>query len=197
MKVSKEQAQQNKQALLEAAGRLFKQHGVDGVGVADICREAGLTQGALYKHFTDKQDLVAQSFERAFRQGFDRITAVPAGQSPSLDTYLRSYLSRRLRDDLSAGCPLMATACETARQSEPVSRNFTSAFVELRQGLQAVLPTPPDASAEDTRQQATMAVAALLGAVALSRGMLKADKDLADQVLADVQACLSRLQQQA
>ena len=53
MKVSKEQAQQNKQALLDAAGALFKQHGIDGVGVADVCREAGLTHGALYKHFAD------------------------------------------------------------------------------------------------------------------------------------------------
>lgn len=192
MKVTKEQSQQNRQALLEAAGRLFKQHGVDGVGVADICREAGLTQGALYKHFADKQDLVAQSFAQAFRKGYDSITRVPAGETRSLETYLRGYLNPRLRDDLASGCPLIATACETARQSEPVSRNFADAFLELREGIAAVLPAGADGDA--TRQQATLAVAALLGAVALSRGVMKADQALADQVLADVGQCLARLE---
>ena len=70
MKVTKEQSELNRQALLDAAARLFKQHGIDGVGVADICKAAGLTHGALYKHFADKQDLAAQAFAHSFRKGF-------------------------------------------------------------------------------------------------------------------------------
>jgi len=191
MKVSKEQAQQNRQALLDAAGRLFKKHGIDGIGVADVSREAGLTPGALYKHFSDKQDLAAQAFSHAFRTGYERVSTPPPGKARTVQTYLKSYLNRRVRDDMEAGCPLIATACETGRQSEQVSRSFADAFVELRGGLASVLPDTGDEA-----QRAALAsvfVAALVGATALSRGVVKADRALADEVLEQVQKMLAQL----
>lgn len=192
MKVTKQQAEQNRLALLEAAGRLFKAHGIDGVGVADVCREAGLTHGALYKHFADKQDLAAQAFAHAFRQGHDRVKAPPAGQAAGIERYLRTYLSRRVRDDPEAGCALMATACETGRQGEAVSQRFAAAFAEMRDGIAAALPQQrlPGVNAET---QATLFVAAFMGAMALSRGVLKADRALADEVLRQVQTALTAL----
>lgn len=189
VKVTKEQALRNRQALLDAAGGLFKQHGIDGVGVADVCRQAGLTHGALYKHFADKQDLAAQAFSHSFRAGYDRVTAGRAGPGRGLDTYLSSYLSRRVRDDPAAGCPLTASACETGRQGEAVSRSFAAGFEELRDGIATTLPD----AAPGRDALATTMVAALIGAMALSRGVLKADPALADQVLAQVRGVLEQL----
>ncbi len=51
MRVSKEQAQTNRTSLLQAAGRLFREKGFDGVGVAEVAKEAGLTHGALLRTF--------------------------------------------------------------------------------------------------------------------------------------------------
>ncbi len=59
MRVSKEQAETNRTSLLEAAGRLFNEKGFDGVGVAEVAKEAGLTHGALYAHFPSKDALAA------------------------------------------------------------------------------------------------------------------------------------------
>lgn len=191
MKVTKEQAQQNKQALLDAAGALFKEHGIDGIGVADVCRQAGLTHGALYKHFADKQDLAAQAFTHAFRAGYDRVSTPKAGKARTLDTYLDAYLSKRVRDDLSKGCPLVSTACETGRQGEAVSRSFADAFVELRSGVEEVLPKGGPAG--DKAALANLMVAALVGAMAISRGVVKADRDLADDVLTQVRAALEAI----
>lgn len=188
MKVTKEQAQLNRQALLDAAGRLFKQHGIDGIGVADVSREAGLTPGALYKHFVDKQDLAAQAFSHAFRQGYERVSAA---RPPSLTRYLDVYLSPRIRDVPGAGCPLIATACETGRQGEALSRSFAEAFAELRDGIGAVLPAALEPA--DRAARASTLVAALVGAMALSRGVLKADRALADEVLTQVHSVLESL----
>lgn len=188
MKVTKEQAELNRQALLDAAGRLFKQHGVDGVGVADICKAAGLTHGALYKHFADKQDLAAQAFAHSFRKGFDRTTQAGSGKAPTLATYLDQYLSRRVRDDQAAGCPVVTSACDTGRQSEAVSQSYTAGFLELRDGLRAVLDPDGEAPAK-----ATLAVAALIGAMALSRGVVKTDPRLANEVLKQVRDEIERL----
>lgn len=191
MKVTKEQAQQNRQALLDAAGRLFKKHGVDGIGVADVSREAGLTPGALYKHFADKQDLAAQAFSHAFRHGFDRVNAPRPGTERSVETYFKVYLNPRIRDDLEAGCPLIATACETARQGELMSQSFADAFVEFRAGLESVLPDTGDSAQRSAL--ASVFVAAFVGATAISRGVLKADRGLADEVLDQVRGVLSSL----
>lgn len=194
MKVTKEQAQQNKLALLEAAGQLFKQHGIDGVGVADVCRQAGLTHGALYKHFADKQDLAAQAFAYAFEAGHGRVAragGAGAGRQRSLANYLDRYLSLDVRDDMARGCPLVSTACETARQGEAVSRSYADAFAELRAGVEAALPA--DGSPAERQALASTMVAALVGAMAISRGMAKADRAEADAVLAQVRGVLEGL----
>ena len=60
--VKREQADENREALLATASRLFRERGIDGVGVAEIAREAGLTHGALYKHFRSKDDLATEAF---------------------------------------------------------------------------------------------------------------------------------------
>jgi TetR/AcrR family transcriptional repressor of nem operon len=85
----------------------------------------------------------------------------------------------------------VATACETGRQGEGVSRSYADAFTELRADVQAQLP----AQGSETERQAlaSTVVAALVGAMALSRGMVKADRDQADAVLAQVRSVLAGL----
>ena len=59
MKVSREQAAQNRERIVEAAAQLFRERGFDGIGVADLMKEAGLTHGGFYGHFSSKEDLIA------------------------------------------------------------------------------------------------------------------------------------------
>src|SRR2546427_8691720 len=66
MKVTKAQAAQNRQDILEAAARLYREHGLDGVGVAEVTRGAGLTHGGLYRHFESKDALLREACARAF-----------------------------------------------------------------------------------------------------------------------------------
>ena len=61
MKVSKAQAAENRQGILDAAARLYRERGLTGVGVADITRDAGLTHGGLYRHFASKDVLVQEA----------------------------------------------------------------------------------------------------------------------------------------
>ena len=68
MKVTKQQAAANRAALVQAADRLFRERGIDGVGVAEISKRAGLTHGALYAQFSSKEALAAE----ALAYGIDR-----------------------------------------------------------------------------------------------------------------------------
>lgn len=61
MRVSRAQAQENRQTVINVASRLFRTHGFDGIGLKDLMEGAGLTQGAFYKQFASKEDLISRS----------------------------------------------------------------------------------------------------------------------------------------
>src|SRR5688500_20329623 len=74
MRYGKDHKQATRQRILEAAGRRFKQDGIDGAGMAVVMSDAGLTNGAFYAHFASKEDLVANVLAdelRVQRQNFD------------------------------------------------------------------------------------------------------------------------------
>src|SRR5687768_10451770 len=97
MRYSKDHKQATRQRILEAAGRRFKEDGIDGAGVATVMSEAGLTNGAFYAHFASKEDLVANVLAdqlRTQRQSFDAQPPARGG----LEAFIRSYLSAQHRD---------------------------------------------------------------------------------------------------
>src|ERR1700686_1557683 len=83
MKVTKEKAAENRAALVQAAGRLFRERGIDGVGVAEISKKAGLTHGALYAQFPSKEALAAEAFASGLKPGMEKMTVDQAGRPAS------------------------------------------------------------------------------------------------------------------
>ena len=69
MRVSRQTLAAHRSAILDQASRLFRGRGLDGVGVADITRAAGLTHGAFYGHFPSKTALAAEACGRSLLQG--------------------------------------------------------------------------------------------------------------------------------
>lgn len=188
MRVSREKAAENRAALLQAASRLFRERGIDGVGVAEIAKEAGLTHGALYAHFPSKEALVAEAFCHGFADNMAATRAWAGDRSPSFEEYLDGLLSTDMRDRLETGCPLTASASEVARQGCAVRASFTRAFEEMATMLEGSLEDAVPASRK--RRLAIAAVAAEIGAVAVSRAIAKTDTALADEVLQAVRETL-------
>jgi TetR/AcrR family transcriptional repressor of nem operon len=181
MRVSKEKAGENRVALLQAASRLFRRRGIDGVGVADIAREAGLTHGALYAHFKSKDELAAEAFSYGFEGNMADTRAWAAKHCSSFQDYVDGLLSISMRDRMETGCPLAASASEIGRQGCAVSASFTHAVEEMTAMFEGSLEDALPAS--EKRRLALTAVAAEMGALALSRAVAKTDAALADEVL--------------
>ena len=180
MRVPKERSAENRVALLQAASRLFRERGIDGVGVAEVAKAAGLTHGALYAHFPSKQALAAE----AFSHGFETNLAAAQGakrEAPSFEDHLDALLSQDARDGMAMGCPMTASASEVARQGEAVSANFANAFEQVVRILETSLGetlTPAK-----RRALAVATVAAKIGAIAVSRAVAMSNSTLADEVL--------------
>src|SRR2546430_1200496 len=125
MRYTKDHKQATRQRIVEAAGRRFKEDGIEGAGVATVMSDAGLTNGAFYGHFASKEDLVANVLAdqlRAQRESFDAQLAERAG----LEAFIRSYLSPRPRDRCGVGCPSAALLDEIVGRPAATKRVFTA-----------------------------------------------------------------------
>src|SRR3954453_16208649 len=107
MRYPKDQKQATRQRILEAAGRRFKEDGIDGAGVAAVMADAGLTNGAFYAQFKSKEDLVANVLADQLRAQRESFGVGPSGRA-GLETFIRGYLSPEHRDECAEGCPSAA-----------------------------------------------------------------------------------------
>ena len=181
MKVTKAQREKNRAALVRAAGKLFREHGIDGVGVAEIGKEAGLTHGALYAQFASKDALIAEAFAEAMARRATAADRAIAENGLGLAAHLEYYLSERHRDNRATGCAITASASELARQDRDVSAAFVAAFEVMVGTLARLLPEHLGASA--TRERALAIAAGEVGGVVLARAALKADPALSSEIL--------------
>ena len=165
MKVTREQAEANRERILDNAGRLFRERGFDGIGLNDLMQAAGLTRGGFYGHFESKDDLAAQATRRAlqtnreqWKQQADR----------SLQAWVRTYLSDAHRDHAGAGCGLVALAGDAARGGPAVKAAFGEGVESLVATLQRQMPAADD---EARREQALAMLSTLVGSLLLSRAV--------------------------
>ena len=178
MRYSKDHKQATRQRIVEAAGRRFKQDGIEGAGVAAVMSDAGLTNGAFYGHFTSKEDLVANVLAeqlRAQRQSFDAHSSDRTG----LEAFIRSYLSPQHRDQYADGCPSAALLDEIARRPAATRQVFTDELMGVIDDIASRLD-PTDAEA--ARTDALTIFGMMIGTLQLARALT--DRDLSDQLLA-------------
>lgn len=74
-----ERAEATRNALMDAARKLFTERGYDAVGTEEIVRAAGVTRGALYHHFGGKRDLLEAVYERLEAESTERVARVVLG----------------------------------------------------------------------------------------------------------------------
>jgi TetR/AcrR family transcriptional repressor of nem operon len=185
MKVTRAQVAANRERIVEAASTLFKKHGFDGIGVADIMKAAGLTHGGFYGHFTSKEDLAAEACAQPRRDPWAAWLDAPPEQR--LEGIVRSYLTPRHRDDRTHGCLFAALGSDVGRQPRAVRRAFTD---RLRSKIDVLRRLVPGRSAAARRERALATIAGLVGALTLSRAV--EDPALSNEILEAAAATFGR-----
>lgn len=181
MRISKERAAENRAALIRAASKLFRERGIDGVGVAEISKEAGLTHGALYAHFKSKEELALEALSYGLDETGSRIYSSTVDGMPDLERYLTRYLSKEGRDDYGANCPMAASASEIGRQDKPISARFGEGYMVIVRAFERQIAENQPGG--DALGRALVVVAALVGIQAVARGTAKGSPALSDHVL--------------
>ncbi|TIX21978.1 TetR/AcrR family transcriptional regulator [Mesorhizobium sp.] len=164
MRVSRTQAAENRETVINVASRLFRERGFDGIGLKDLMKGAGLTQGAFYKQFKSKDDLAAQASRRAMESAAHKWSAATAANpGKPLDGVISFYLSMDHREEKMDGCPVVALGSDAARQGAEVKASFEAGIKEYLDMLGGWVDE------DDSGNKAMAVLSTMVGAVMLSR----------------------------
>ena len=172
MRVTREKAAENRVRIVETASRLFREKGFDGVGLDAIMKEAGLTHGGFYGHFSSKEDLAAEAVTRAVEQG-----ARWQSRYTNVADFVSDYLSESHFADRANGCVLAALGGDVARRGEGVRSGVTSYVRTALEWLAGLCRGTPAAR----RRRAITTLAGVVGALTLARAV--EDPVLSDEIL--------------
>lgn len=170
-RVSRKQAELNREIIVEAATRLFRERGIHGISVSDVMAAAGLTHGGFYGHFESREALATEACNRAFEQSNERWQA-RVEQSPDPETarlaLIDPYLSAANRDNPGDSCPVAAFAGEICHEAvdSPLQQSFIQGF-EASVGILSA--TQATGTPEGDRQAAIAQYAMMVGAITLAR----------------------------
>jgi TetR/AcrR family transcriptional repressor of nem operon len=190
-RVSRKEADQHRKDVIDAASRLFREHGFDGVSVPAVMAEAGLTHGGFYGHFKSKEALAAEACARAFedkRGEYDAILARNDGDKDAACTeFIKRYTGKNHRDAMGLGCPVAAMCVDVARDKPrgPVRAAFVAGVEMMTQKLPALLSRRRKTLG---REETLARIAMLAGGLMLARSTK--GHEISDEILQAVRKSL-------
>jgi TetR/AcrR family transcriptional regulator, transcriptional repressor for nem operon len=173
MGYSKRDKAETHSRIVSVAAKRFREVGFEGIGVADVMKEAGVTVGGFYKHFNSRDELVVEALATAF-QDVDRWEE----HTDTLMKFLETYLSEAHRDAPGTGCALGALLGNMSRASRSAKAVYTA---RLKRSLAYSTGLVPPNGASDRRARAILMISAMLGAINLSRAV--SDSNLSLEIL--------------
>jgi TetR/AcrR family transcriptional regulator, transcriptional repressor for nem operon len=193
--VSRERAAENRRAIIAAATQLFRERGVKAVGLNELMKHAGFTQGGFYNHFESKAALVAEVLASAMVDGAAELAKnarAPVDESTSaLRRYISWYLSQDHRDNIDHGCPVAGFAGDAPRLGAGAQSHFAGGLDDQITILAGLIAEGRSFAASGERrtlrERAISLHCEMVGALVLSRSVAQAAPALSNEILENVQ----------
>ena len=164
--------EQTRERILRAAAGAIRKHGYEGVGVADVMKDAGLTHGGFYAHFDSRDSLLAAAADQAGAESLESLGRALAAAKPGeeLMALVDSYLSDRhvAAAEQGLGCAIAAAGSEVPRQQAEV-RRVASRRIKDMIGL--VERQFPEWGRGAAHEKAMAVTSTLVGALLLARAV--------------------------
>jgi TetR/AcrR family transcriptional repressor of nem operon len=162
MKVTQEQKTLNKEKILAAAAKLYREHGIDGIGIGELSKSVGLTHGGFYRQFPEgKEQLVCEAIDRTFDQHAELwSTAATVGE------VVEQYVSHEHTDDKSGSCPIPTLGADVSRMGGAASESWTHGVKRL---LDVLMTREWSDGRSISEEQAMQILASVSGAMLIAK----------------------------
>lgn len=164
MKVTKDQAAANKEAILTAASRMYREKGIDGIGIGELSRSVGLTHGGFYGQFPGgKGQLASEAVTRTFESNIQDWQ-----DAKSIPELIRRYLTQGHLNNWTDGCPIPALAADVARTGGAVSSSFTKGIEQL---IDLLMELVEGETHDEKHQESLRILSSIAGAMLIARAL--------------------------
>lgn len=187
MKALSRNVRRNRKAILDCAAEVFKDRGFDGMGVADLARNAGMTHGGIYAQFKNKDDLIHEATRHSIAEQRRNLDKCKEASDP-IKALIQFYLSPGHRDRRASGCPIAANASEVARRPSELQTLFVDAIEDIIELVQSAAFDERENEAD--RAKAVTATAAMIGGLTLARIYAASDPEQSTRILEMIQGQL-------
>lgn len=162
MKVTKEQRSENREKILDAASKLYREHGIDGIGIGELSKTVGLTHGGFYRQFPEgKEQLVSQAIARTFDEYCEFwSTKKTAAQ------IVETYVSVEHRDNKLDSCPIPTLAADVSRIGGAASESWTLGLHRL---LSVLMSREDNEGKLISEEKALQILASISGAMIIAK----------------------------
>ena len=160
------------QRILETAAKVIRRDGFDALAVADVMKQAGLTHGGFYAHFSNRDALLAEALDYARIETSAQLELsvaqkVTEGQPP-LSAFIDIYLSEQHLNSCveGVGCPVAALGSDFFRidlGTKAIAAKIIETYVEYVRAL---------SQHKLTKDQAFLLISSLAGAMQLARSFI-------------------------
>ena len=166
--------------MVAAAGRGFRRLGFGGIGVDGLAKEAEVTSGAFYGHFSSK----GEAFEAALVAGLQELRIAVENLRAEhgarwIEVFVDFYLGQKRVCELGSSCALQSLTSEVQRADAGIKTIYEA---EIGGVVNAVAEGLPGRSRKDRRARAWALLAILSGGVTMARAV--ADKDVSAAIAA-------------
>jgi TetR/AcrR family transcriptional repressor of nem operon len=131
-----------KEAILKKSGVLFNTHGYKATSISHITDATGFTKGAIYRHFTSKDELERETLTHLSSVMFDKLKQVIKSEKTAYDklmAVLHFFESYATNPPLKGGCPLLNAAIEADDAHPGLRRGALKTLGILRQSVVTIL----------------------------------------------------------
>ncbi len=181
MGTSQADMEKNHERIVAIAARMVREKGLDGIGVADLMKDAGLTHGGFYRHFGSREDLIDEAVECALGQWTKRAAGSdPKPSRKRFQAFVEEYLSVSHRNSPGNRCAVATLSGEAWRGGKRIRQAYTrqvKLYLALMEGVLGARRRPT------LRRDSILALSAVVGAVAMARSVDN------DQLSRDILSC--------
>jgi TetR/AcrR family transcriptional repressor of nem operon len=167
MRYPPDQKTRARDGILQAGAQALRVSGFNGIGVDGLAAAAGVTSGAFYSNFKNKEALLEGVIETFLGKPFIDSAGSIEERRDLLRQWLETYISDYHRENPAFGCVMPTLSADVARANRAVREAYRIKMTELIRNVAAVLT----GGEEDRERRAWSIVAMMIGAVGIARAM--------------------------
>ena len=167
---NKEQKEQTRERIIAAAGRTFRRGGYSGIGVDGLAKEAGVTSGAFYGHFSSKEDAFNETVKSGLKELNEGIQKFQTEYGDKwISPFVDFYLGQKLTCDLSEACSMPTLTPEVARSNQTIRETYQ---VQILKVIETIANGLPQMDSKIRSQKAWAFISLLSGGVTTIRALV-------------------------